>query len=190
MYVDEGWSALEIIELPMDDLPEKTLEVFRRSADRIREIAQRILLQDIGPLSNIRFMLANADIDCLSFVYDLTDTSSCRHELIAYADLAGKAYFVMTGSHYEKVFGEPHTRLSDDLLDRVGGDEVISYLEGVYGMPVAVAVVVGLASLYRYLTEGTGRTTYTENIVEREIAEGILNMYKSSEGIEVSITLE
>ncbi len=135
-------------------------------------------------------MLANADIDCLSFVYDLTDTSSCKHELIVYADLAGRAYFVMTGSHYEKVFASPHTQLSDDLLDRVGGDDAISYLEGVYGMPVAVAVVVGLAALHRYLFEGTGRTTYTENIVERDIAEGILNMYKSSEGLEVSISLE
>ena len=135
-------------------------------------------------------MLANADIDCLSFVYDLTDTSSCKYELIIYTGLSEKAYFVMTGSHYEKVFGSPHTKLSDDLIDAVGGDDVVSFIEGVYGMPVAVAVVVGLATLYRYLTEGTGKTTYTENIVEREIAEGILNMYKSSEGIEVSISLE
>ena len=138
----------------------------------------------------MRFMLANADMDCLSFVYDLTDTSSCKHELIVYTDLAGRAYFVMTGSHYEKVFGVPHTHLSDDLLDQVGGDDVTSYLEGIYGMPVAVAVVVGLAALHRYLTEGTGRTTYTENIVERDIAEGILDMYKNSDGIEVSVSLE
>lgn len=140
-------------------------------------------------MKDIRFMLANADMDCLSFVYDLTDTSPCRHELIVYTDLAGKAYFVMTGSHYEKVFGAPHTQLSSDLLDLVGGEDVISYLEGIYGMPVAVAVVVGLAALHRYLTEGTGRTTYTENIVERDIAEGILDMYKSSDGIEVSVSL-
>ncbi len=135
-------------------------------------------------------MLANADMDCLSFVYDLTDTSSCKHELLVYTDLAGKAYFVMTGSHYEKVFGAPHTHLSSDLLDSVGGEDAVSYLEGIYGMPVAVAVVVGLAALQRYLIEGMGRTTFTENIVERDLAEGILDMYKGSEGIEVSVSLE
>ncbi len=128
-------------------------------------------------------------MDCLSFVYDLTDTGSCRHELIVYTDLVGRAYFVMTSSHYEKVFGVPHTQLGNDLLDQVGGDDVILYLEGMYGMPVAVAVVVGLAALYRYLTEGTGRTTYTENIVERDIAEGILSMYKNSDGVEVGVSL-
>lgn len=171
------------------DLPEKTIEALQRSAARIKEIAQKILLQEVGVVKEIQFMLANADMDCLSFVYDLTDISSCKHELIVYTDLAGKAYFVMTGSHYEKVFGSPHTKLDNDLLSQVGGDDAISYLEGIYGMPVAVAVVVGLAALYKYLMEGSGMTTYTENIVERSIAEPIINMYKGSDGIEVSVSL-
>lgn len=182
--------ALELIELTTPDLPEKTIEALKRSVSRIREIAESIFLEDPGPIRDIHFMLADADMDCLSFIYDLTDTSSCRHELIVYAKLGDRAYFIMTGSHYEKVFGTPHTRLDSDLLDMVGGDDVISYLEGVYGMPVAVAVVTGLVALYRYLAEGIGKTTYTENIVERGIAEGTLDMYKSSDGIEVGISLE